>query len=443
MGQIWHQNQDIDMYDPATDTPMQCNTSTILENLGQVNHLFSDKTGTLTENIMRFRGMRVGGYAWFHDLDPAKWEKTHNSSANSHTHNITLDSSIELQNYPKSPSKDLRGGSTTNKVASEQRTTDLLKHIVEKPTRDYSTKAELFLIAIALCHTCIPEVGEDGNTSFQAASPDEVALVQAAQEMMGLSIDRSTNSITLSLTGSARERYDILDVIEFSTERRRMSVIVRLPDGRICLICKGADSTIIPLLQSKTLAKSKPDNDSIIAPRSQYSLSSAQSQRGDSLDGDTLVDELINEITNDWPSSTDETPFDTIMDEAATFDLCCQHLNDFASEGLRTLLYSHRFLTQQEYKDWKRLYSEATTSLVDRQLGIESVSNLIEQDLHLTGATAIEDKLQAGCAQTIEKLRKANIKIWDAYRRQARDSHQHRSLSRDLQEGLRDHNPEP
>ena len=63
---------DIEMYDAETDTPMEPRTNTINEELGQISHVFSDKTGTLTENIMRFRKMSVAGMAWLHDLDLKK-----------------------------------------------------------------------------------------------------------------------------------------------------------------------------------------------------------------------------------------------------------------------------------------------------------------------------------------------------------------------------------
>lgn len=101
-----------------------------------------------------------------------------------------------------------------------------------------------------------------------------------------------------------------------------------------------------------------------------------------------------------------------ILDDAAVFERCFQHVDDFASEGLRTLLFGYRFLDEKEYTGWKKVFSDATTSLVDRQKLIENAGEMIEQNFDLAGATAIEDKLQKGVPETIDKLRRANIKIW-------------------------------
>jgi phospholipid-translocating ATPase len=99
-------------------------------------------------------------------------------------------------------------------------------------------------------------------------------------------------------------------------------------------------------------------------------------------------------------------------DEAAVIERCFQHINDFATEGLRTLLYGYRFLDEGEYTIWKKGYLDATTSLVNRAQLIEEAGELIEQQLELAGATAIEDKLQHGVPEAIDKLRRAKIKMW-------------------------------
>lgn len=101
-----------------------------------------------------------------------------------------------------------------------------------------------------------------------------------------------------------------------------------------------------------------------------------------------------------------------VVDDQAVFERCFQHLNDFATEGLRTLMYASRFLDESTYTEWKRAYQEASTSLVDRQEKIEKVGEQIETQLELVGATAIEDKLQKGVPEAIDKLRRANIKLW-------------------------------
>jgi phospholipid-translocating ATPase len=99
-------------------------------------------------------------------------------------------------------------------------------------------------------------------------------------------------------------------------------------------------------------------------------------------------------------------------DEAAVIEKCLQHINEFATEGLRTLLYGYRFMDENEYQAWKKGYLEATTSLVDRTRLIEEAGDMIEQGLDLCAATAIEDKLQKGVPEAIDKLRRAKIKMW-------------------------------
>jgi phospholipid-translocating ATPase len=71
-------------------------------------------------------------------------------------------------------------------------------------------------------------------------------------------------------------------------------------------------------------------------------------------------------------------------------------------------------LVEQEYQSWSERYHEATVSMDDREARIEAVSDELERDLRLLGATAIEDRLQDGVPETIADLKRAGIKVWVA-----------------------------
>ncbi|KUJ12633.1 phospholipid-translocating P-type ATPase [Mollisia scopiformis] len=381
--------QDIEMYDEVSNTPMVSNTQTIYENLGQISYIFSDKTGTLTENVMRFRKMSVAGTIWTHNSDDradlhhmdskTKEEKAlfrvqQNAALGRSSVIPSLVDEDEIltshQSRDHSSSLVMRNSMPDRSSNTEQPTSALQHHILTEPGPS-SDAIKMFLLSVALCHTCFPELQEDGKITYQAASPDEYALVEAAHEMGYSLLSRDSHLITLEISsveteGMSQETYEVLDVIEFSTHRKRMSIVVRFPDGRICLFCKGADSIMQPRFATQAPLESKE------------------------LGQDEVHDKVASEV----------------------FDLCHQHINSFASEGLRTLVYGHRFIPESEYAEWSSIYQAATTSLTNRQAMIEAAGELIEKDLVLGGATAIEDKLQKGVPETIEKLRKANIKIW-------------------------------
>lgn len=455
LGQMLMLNGDVEMYDEASDTPARCNTNTILENLGQIGHVFSDKTGTLTENVMKFRKMSIAGTSWLHDTDMAVSERT--------------DLAAIEQEDGNSSGADSSGLALPDPVVSEPTTTELLELARSNPVSGFSQRVTEYILAMALCHTCLPEI-RDGKIDFQAASPDELALVQAAKDLGYLLVERSSRCITLEVDHAdgtkSRQAYEVLDVIEFSSKRKRMSIVVRCPDGRIWLVCKGADSTILPRLrlshlamqQAKEVRKSvdmeremqrtseayEPRNSfggrpslvlhrgsalpriaslSVDLPRSKSMDVRNSRKSGDRLrphiavravsfggssmpSQSTAVDRNLGAGHRPHPK---EIPCD---DEATVFNQCFRHLDSFANEGLRTLLFAHRYLSEEEYALWKKGYDDATTSLVDRQERVEEAAELIEQGLELTGASAIEDKLQKGVPETIDRLRRANIKVW-------------------------------
>lgn len=457
---------------------------------------------------MRFRKLSIAGTAWLHNPDLQEeamneatrklaLQKRHSKGKKPIRRGFSISTSAEAL-IAQGISASSCGTSSTNPCwkpairthtsKTELDTVQLLQYVRDRPNTQFASKVRFFLLSITLCHTCHPEKKRDGEIEYQAASPDEQALVRAAQDLGYIMIDRQNSAITVKMLPQGHsdeptfEIYQILDIIEFSSNRKRMSIIVRMPDHRICVICKGADSTIIQLLRLSGLAMAKAAEieqrasmrRSLEAQEALRRASEAKSRKNSmtrrsisihrpSLGSSTCPSmsakrlQPIRDEVDDWlrdrerdvnmsavdnssiyysprPSahygqvqraaSLDETPTfqgddaDELVDEALVIDdatvleRCFQHINDFATEGLRTLLYGYRYMEEHEYESWKKIYVDASTSLVNRHEMIEKAGAQVEKDLELAGATAIEDKLQKGVPEAIEKLRRAKIKLW-------------------------------
>nr|CAH8848752.1 unnamed protein product [Trichobilharzia regenti] len=315
--QAWYINSDLDMYDPDSDTPAMARTSNLNEELGQVRYLFSDKTGTLTRNVMEFKRCSIGGVLYGNDGEDS---------------NALND----------------------QKLIDKLNNGDLL--------------VDQFFTALAVCHTVVPErqlpksnsshnnaavggsdeqvIGEQAIV-YQASSPDEAALVKAARALGYVFTTRTPTEVMIKVRGVERQ-YTVLHVLEFTSFRKRMGVVLREPNGRILVMVKGADTVIFERLASTSL----------------YSQ--------------------------------------------ATMD----HLENFAKTGLRTLCIAWTEVDPTFYSKWAENFHKASTALVDREAKLETVANAIEQNLKLLGATAIEDKLQVGVPQTISNLMRAGISVW-------------------------------
>ncbi|KAH9523120.1 Phospholipid-transporting ATPase IA [Bulinus truncatus] len=205
-----------------------------------------------------------------------------------------------------------------------------------------------FLMLLAICHTVVPQIDEiTGEIHYLASSPDEAALVKAAKQMEYVFTTRTPEYVIIDVMG-VPTKYLILNVLEFTSKRKRMSVIVRTPENKILLLCKGADN-------------------------------------------------VIYERLGDNKTYTEET---------------LSHLEQFASVGLRTLCIAMAEISEQTYQEWSNTFYKASTAIQNREQKLEEAAELIEKDLILLGATAIEDRLQDGVPETIDILSKADIKIW-------------------------------
>lgn len=151
-------NSDLDMYYDKTDTPALCRTSSLVEELGQIEYVFSDKTGTLTRNEMEFRCCSIAGVAYADAVDENKrGDEGKDGWRTFDELRTTLDGG-----NGENPFVDLSGDGENSK--------------------DKAVAVE-FLRLLAVCHTVIPEI-KDGKTCYQASSPDEAALVAGA-ELLG------------------------------------------------------------------------------------------------------------------------------------------------------------------------------------------------------------------------------------------------------------------
>ncbi|KAJ7519907.1 hypothetical protein O6H91_20G059900 [Diphasiastrum complanatum] len=285
---------DLQMYDEKTDTPTVATNTAISEDLGQVEYILTDKTGTLTENVMIFKRCCIKGVCYGNSTGDA-----------------LTDSALKRGLTEKNP--------------------DIVK----------------FLTVMAVCNTVVPILSSNGAVSYKAQSQDEEALVNAAAQLRVVLLSKRGATSEVKLFGEIKE-YEVLDLLEFTSDRKRMSVVIRDSDTRkLMLLSKGADEAIFPVLCS-------------------------------------------------------DQPVRAVADAVETY----------SKLGLRTMCFAWRELKEDEYTKWSFKFKDASSSVIEREWKMAEVCQLMEANLELLGVTAIEDKLQEGVPDTIETLRKAGINFW-------------------------------
>jgi magnesium-transporting ATPase (P-type) len=316
---------DLQMYDDETDTPAVAKTSSLNDELGMVEFIFSDKTGTLTQNVMDFLKFTVNGIEYGRGT-------TEIGRAAAKRNNVDLH-----DDRPQDWKPSVNGF-----------------HFYDERILDGKWKQEecaeqirAFFTVLAVCHTVIPE-HSNGEVIYQASSPDEAALVKAASILGVQFYNRSRNTVTIRI-GEQEESFQILNELEFTSERKRMSVIVKTPDDRILLMTKGADNVIY---------------------------------------------ERMN--TNDYTSTTQKSLNKFAQEGLRTLVVAQCELDP-----------------EKYHEWHQKVFLPASLSISHtKEQELANAAELIETGLELVGATAIEDKLQVNVAQTIEELAQAGIKMW-------------------------------
>jgi phospholipid-translocating ATPase len=313
-------------------------TSTIPEELGRIEYLLSDKTGTLTQNEMEMKKIHIGTVSYANEaMDEV---------ASYIRQGFSIPASHDINQPPVliTPSSNAAPGVST------------------RTRREIGSRVRDVVMALALCHNVTPQIEEENGktvTSYQASSPDEIAIVKwtAAVGLRLIHRDRKGMLLQSVDTGRPCVRVRILEVFPFTSDGKRMGIIVQFMDG--------SESSKAMTLEAGEIWF--------------Y-------QKG----ADTVMTSIV--AANDW------------LDEETS---------NMAREGLRTLVVGRKRMSVQQYTEFSASYKEASFAINGRDVGMARVvSQYLECDLELLGVTGVEDKLQKDVKPSLELLRNAGIKIW-------------------------------
>ncbi|CAH0669384.1 unnamed protein product [Spodoptera exigua] len=402
--QVYHIHNDIQMYDPETNTRTECRALNITEELGQVAYLFSDKTGTLTENKMLFRRCAVNGVDYDHPPGP-----------------------------PGEPAAKLPPIVTPmSKISPNRR---LLQHIVDSNDAQHTQKVREFLLILAVCNTVVvsqphvdttqvsasnsgepistgkvsrsngtlrsndkyarltesrsttpsppPSTGspfrlrlpklilgskEDTSTPstsveqpadhseiirYEAESPDELALAEAALAYGYELRNRTPDEVEVGIRGELT-KMKVLRVQQFDATRKCMSVAMKTPTGQVVIYVKGADTTVLGAL----------------------------------------------------------APMRAASAELAAYDRTRALLSEYSRAGLRTLVMAKRTMKPALWEEWLAGHNRAMEIGEGREKRIRESLTRLESALTLIGATGVEDRLQQDVPRTVRALLDAGIVVW-------------------------------
>ena len=324
---------DLKMYSKTQDQPAKVQSMNILEELGAIDYIFCDKTGTLTANIMNYKGCNIAGVTYVDILE--------------HGYDHPDDNSKSIFNECELKISTLQD--IINELSSRDETSLSFNFsILGQHFRTQSDFINEFWLSIILCNDIVIDKSQS-NLTYLSSSPDEIALIEAARHYDFEFLDRTSSGISVRIRGIERF-FEILAINEFSSERKRMSVVIKDPEtDQVKLYIKGADEALMKKMD--------------------FSI---------------------------------EHPFIDKMNDS---------LKCFAEKGLRTMHVG--FKPIQEIDSWLMRYEQVKCChSEDQREKLDELADEVEEGIAILGMTAVEDQLQKSVNKAIKEFSEAGINVW-------------------------------
>ena len=355
---------DIDMFDKETSIGCKVQSSTLNEELGQIKYIFSDKTGTLTKNYMKYKMMSIGDNIYGNSKTEQNEENninTNNDKEIKENEENEEKNNLIINDDEEQLIKDDNNKNTDNNTKDEYGEIENVEFIdandafaTDIKSEDKKNLINEFLLCLSLCHSVLidnKKKKDEGLLEYQCSSPDEKALVYFARSQKYILKNKSLdNKITLEIFGKEKV-FDLLNTLEYSSERKRMSVIVKTEDNKYIVYAKGADSMIELLLCNE-------DKNS----------------------------EMLKKTR--------------------------EYLKLFSVNGLRTLMVAYKEITEDYYQKWSEKYLAVKTNVNHTEEDINKLYDEMETNFKLIGSTAIEDELQDNVDKIINDLMQTGMRVW-------------------------------